>query len=97
MPAEPRPFPAFRVVDQSMGRVAVDLSDGTTVEFQVELVSSPLDLIGGVEHPDFQAFLAVLLWLRSRGKSLDEVFADPDDIAAYMAARWTPIEVTDGN
>lgn len=92
MPQEPRPFPSFVVEDAEQGRVSVALSTGESVSFQVDNISSPLDVVP-LEHPDFMGMLAVLLWVRSKGTNIGVVFQTPELMAEYLAARWTPLEV----
>lgn len=93
MPQAPRPFPAFTVENADQGMVSVLLSTGESVSFQVENIASPLDVIP-LEHPDFMAMLAVLLWVRSKGTNIGEVFRSPELMAEYFVARWTPLEIS---
>lgn len=93
MPQAPRPFPSFTVEDAEQGRVSIALSTGESVSFQVENISSPIEVVP-LEHPDFMAMLAVLLWVRSKGTNIGDVFRSPELMAEYFVARWTPLEVT---
>ena len=92
MPAEPRPFPSFTIEDAERGRVSVSLSTGEIVSFIVEDVSSPLEIVN-LEHPDFMGMLAVLLWVRSKGTNIGQVFRSPELMAEYFSVRWTPLEI----
>lgn len=91
MAQDPRPFPAFEVVDAA-GRVRITLSTGEQVEFNVADLNSPLELVE-LRHPDFEAMYAVQRWLWARETNLGGAFSDPATIQAYILATWTPMEV----
>jgi hypothetical protein len=93
MPAEPRPFPMFTIIDPSIKRVSVTLSTSEVIEFNLDQILYPTDLVN-IDHPDFETFYAVLRWLRSRNTNLENGFNDPQVMQAYFSAYFIPMEIS---
>jgi len=88
-----KPFPAFTVVNAETMRVSIALSDGEGVEFHLDQINYPTDLVS-MDHPDFEMLYAVLKWLRSRNINLEIGFSDPQILQDYANAWYTPMEIS---